>query len=137
MKSLSSILCESTIESIEEVAKLLKPHVKQWYKSTAVNNEWEDDLVPVKNISDGIVKYGSSHNEGIWKSLNFELKSGYTGRICQQLSDGMRSRALFINGFYIYIDHDLAPFEGFKFRYTTSEGLKDAIQFIKKIKKTK
>jgi hypothetical protein len=81
-------------------------------------------------MADGIIKYGSSYNEGIWKSLNFELKSGYTGRICQQLSDGMRSKVSFINGFYIYIDHDLAPFEGFRFRYTTSEGLKNAIEFI-------
>lgn len=128
------LLIESTIESIEEVAKLLKPYVKQWYKSTTVNNEYQDDLVPVKNIADGIVKYGSSYNEGIWKSLNFELKNGYTGRICQQLSDGMRSKTSFINGFYIYIDHDLAPFEGFRFRYTTSEGLKNAIKFIKDIK---
>lgn len=135
MKTLSSVLCESAIESIEEVAKLLKPYVKQWCKDIAVNNELEDGLVPVKNIADGIIRYGSSYNEGIWKSFNFELKSGYTGRICQQLSDGMRSRALFINGFYIYIDHDLAPFEGFRFRYTTSDGLKNAIDFIKKIKK--
>lgn len=127
------LLIESTIESIEEVAKLLKPYVKQWYKSNTVNNEYQDDLVPVKNISDGIVEYGSSYNEGIWKSLNFELKNGYTGRICQQLSDGMRSKVSFINGFYIYIDHDLAPFEGFRFRYTTSEGLKNAIKFIKDI----
>lgn len=134
MKSLLSILCESTIESIEEVASILNPYVKQWYKTTVVKNEWSDDLVPVKNIADGIVRYGSSHNEGIWKSLNFELKNGYTGRICQQLSDGMRSRVSFINGFYIYIDHDLAPFEGFRFRYTTSEGLKNAIEFIKKMK---
>ena len=127
------LLNESTIESIEEVAKLLKPYVKQWYKSITVNNEYQDDLVPVKNIADGIVQYGSSYNEGIWKSLNFELKNGYTGRICQQLSDGMRSKVSFINGFYIYIDHDLAPFEGFRFRYTTSEGLKNAIKFIKDI----
>ena len=127
------LLTESTIESIEEVAKLLKPYVKQWYKSITVNNEYQDDLVPVKNIADGIVKYGSSYNEGIWKSLNFELKNGYTGRICQQLSDGLRSKVSFINGFYIYIDHDLAPFEGFRFRYTTSEGLKNAIKFIKDI----
>jgi hypothetical protein len=135
MKTLKeSLLTESTIESIEDVAKLLKPYVKQWYKSIPVNNEYSDDLVPVKNIVDGIIKYGSSYNEGIWKSLNFELKSGYTGRICQQLSDGMRSKVSFINGFYIYIDHDLAPFEGFRFRYTTSEGLKDAIKFIKNIK---
>lgn len=134
MKTLKSMLCESTIESIEEVANMLKPYVKQWYKTTVVNHEWQDDLVPVKNIKDGIVKYGSSQNEGIWKSLNFELKSGYTGRICQQLSDGMRSRTSFIGGFYIYIDHDLAPFEGFRFRYTTSESLKSAIEFIKKIK---
>ena len=135
MKTLKeSLLIESTIESIEDVAKLLKPYVKQWYKSVPVNNEYSDDLVPVKNIADGIIKYGSSYNEGIWKSLNFELKSGYTGRICQQLSDGMRSKVSFINGFYIYIDHDLAPFEGFRFRYTTSEGLKDAIAFIKSIK---
>ena len=54
------LLTESTIESIEEVAKLLKPYVKQWYKSITVNNEYQDDLVPVKNIADGIVKYGSS-----------------------------------------------------------------------------
>jgi hypothetical protein len=134
MKSLKSILYESTIESIEEVAKLLKPYVKQWYKTTVVQHEWQDDLVPVKNIKDGIVEYGSTLNEGIWKSLNFELKNGYTGRICQQISDGMHSRVSFINGFYIYINHDLAPFEGFKFRYTTSEGLKNAIEFIKKIK---
>ena len=127
------LLTGSTIESIEEVAKLLKPYVKQWYKSITVNNEYQDDLVPVKNIADGIVKYGSSYNEGIWKSLNFELKNGYTGRICQQLSDGLRSKVSFINGFYIYIDHDLAPFEGFRFRYTTSEGLKNAIKFIKDI----
>lgn len=68
------------------------------------------------------------------KSLNFELKSGYTGLICQQLSDGIHSKVSFINGFYIYIDHDLAPFKGFRFRYTTSEELKKAIEFIKKIK---
>lgn len=135
MKTLKeSLLTESTIESIEEVAKLLKPYVKQWYKCTEVNNEYSDNLVPVKNIADGIIKYGSTYNEGIWKSLNFELKSGYTGRICQQLSDGIHSKVSFINGFYIYIDHDLAPFDGFRFRYTTSEELKKAIEFIKKIK---
>lgn len=135
MKTLKEcLLVESTIESIEEVAKLLKPYVKQWCKSIDVDNEWEDNLVPVKKMEDGIVKYGSSYNEGIWKSLNFELKSGYTGRICQQLSDGMRSKVSFINGFYIYIDHDSAPSEGFRFRYTTSEGLKNAIKFIKSIK---
>lgn len=135
MKTLKeSLLTESTIESIEEVAKLLKPYVKQWYKCTEVNNEYSDNLVPVKNMADGIIEYGSAYNEGIWKSLNFELKSGYTGRICQQLSDGIHSKVSFINGFYIYIDHDSAPFEGFRFRYTTSEGLKKAIEFIKKIK---
>lgn len=135
MKSLKeSLLTESTIESIEDVAKLLKPYVKQWYKCTTVNNEYSDNLVPVKKMVDGIIEYGSSYNEGIWKSLNFELKSGYTGRICQQLSDGLHSKVSFINGFYIYIDHDLAPFEGFRFRYTTSEELKKAIEFIKKIK---
>lgn len=135
MKTLKeSLLTESTIESIEDVAKLLKLYVKQWYKYTTVNNEYPDNLMPVKKIVDGIIEYGSSYNEGIWKSLNFELKSGYTGRICQQLSDGLHSKVSFINGFYIYIDHDLAPFEGFRFRYTTSEGLKNAIEFIKKIK---
>lgn len=51
-----SLLTESTIESIEEVAKLLKPYVKQWCKSTPVNNEYSDDLVPVKNMADGIIK---------------------------------------------------------------------------------
>ena len=76
MKTLKeSSLTEGTIESIEDVAKLLKPYVKQWYKSIPVNNEYSDDLVPVRNIADGIIKYGSSYNEGIWKSLNFELKS--------------------------------------------------------------
>ena len=66
MKTLKeSLLIESTIESIEDVAKLLKLYVKQWYKSVPVNNEYSDDLVPVKNIADGIIKYGSSYNAGI------------------------------------------------------------------------
>lgn len=135
MKSLSDVLCESQITGIEEIAKLIKPYVKQWYKYHPEGNGWDDDLEPVKNIKDGIVRMGSNYKDGVWNVLEFELKCGVTGRIHHQLSDGMFSKTSFINGFIIYLDNDDSPFDGYRFRYTTSPTFKEAIDYIKKLNK--
>jgi hypothetical protein len=135
MKTLSSILCESQITGIEEIVKMIKSQVKQWYKYHPDGDGWNDNLEPVKNIKDGIVRMGSNYNVGERNVLEFELWCGVTGRIQHQLSDGIHSKTSFINGFSIYLDTVDSPYDGFKFRYTTSPELKDAINYIKKLNK--
>jgi hypothetical protein len=137
MKSLSDVLCESQITGIEEVAKLIKPYVKQWYKYHQDDSNWPDDLEPVKNIKDGITRMGSRYDSGEWDVLEFELKCGETGRIQHQLTDGIRSKVSFINGFIIYLDSSDGPFDGYKFRYMSSPNLKSAIEHIKRLSKGK
>lgn len=47
----------------------------------------------------------------------------------------MFSKTSFINGFIIYLDNGVSPFDGYRFRYTTSPTLKEAIDCIKKLNK--
>lgn len=137
MKTLSNYLFEGDTQSItiEDVAKAINRYVEQWEKYHIEDNDWPDDLEPVKKPKDGIVIIDDWHG-GKRKELDFTLKGGEGhGRIIHQLTNAKEPKYVRAGGFSIFIDDTLSPYGGYQFYNISDQGFNDAIKHIKMLVK--